>query len=161
MKKILLKSYCNGQKTLGLYLCDLISDTNSTTVLRFSILSQTGKCMATVRAALVQCLVTLLEVSSYRGFLDSLWQFIKLWGMKLCYIVTNVSWAPLIANIFQQSLTLLSTFLHILFLLCVRLTLVASGQYWVSEGLTVRRTVQCPSSFRLTLQMPITKSACL
>lgn len=38
---------------------------DSPTRLCFSFLSQTGKCVATVRAALVQCLVTLLEVSSH------------------------------------------------------------------------------------------------
>lgn len=36
-------------------------------VLLFSFLSQTGKCIAAVRVALVQCLVALLEVSSQRS----------------------------------------------------------------------------------------------
>lgn len=39
----------------------------------FSYLSQTKKCMATVRVALVKCLVALLEVSSQRSYLA--WSF--------------------------------------------------------------------------------------
>lgn len=48
---------------LSLSYCDIYPLRFFLLLLFFSVLSQKGKCVATVRAALVQCLVALLEVN--------------------------------------------------------------------------------------------------
>lgn len=72
--------------------CDLFFYTCCMAVVFFfSYLSQTKKCMPTVRVALVQCLVALLEVSSQRGYLTWSFKYHKMLDFYLLYVTNDVT----------------------------------------------------------------------